>query len=132
MLSVILGKLRANCLYSTLKLVTLQKHVVYSLHFVFNNLALYSLCCSPSTTSRFNLLDKMLQTATLEKPQLSASTIDIVYQWCYSARLHLFSINPCFIKSIYIANESTNLSINGFPLKCTFEQARRKMIKKYI
>ena len=72
----------------------------------------------------------MLQTATLAKPQLSASTIDIVYQWCYSARLHLFSINPCLIKSIYIANESTNLSINGFPLKCIFEQARRKMIKK--
>ena len=41
-ITVISEKLRVNCLY-TLKLVLLQKYVVYSLHFVFSNLALYSL-----------------------------------------------------------------------------------------
>ena len=45
-----------------------------------------------------------------------------------------FSVqNHCFMKigeSISSANQSTGLNINGFSLKCIFEQTWRKMIKK--
>ena len=89
MFSVILVKLLVNCLYSILKLVILQNYVVYSLYFVILYYTWSCIhCFSPVNHFKIQLAWQNVVNGNLSEATLSGSTIDVIYQWCYSARLN--------------------------------------------